>query len=377
MKYGIDRICPSLFAGKRVGLVTTAAARNAEWRSTIDVLRESASLTALFAPEHGIRGELAAGETVHSAQDPHTGLPVYSLYSEGGGIGLTKEMLGNIDQMVYDIPDVGTRYYTYLSTLRQILEACEGYGIEVMILDRPNPLGDKVEGPLLQAAFQSFVGAYPLCVRYGLTVGEYARMLCAQTQNKVTLHVIPCTGWRRSSLFPETRRHWIPPSPAIPSFETALLYPGTCLFEGTNLSEGRGTALPFTQIGAPYVDGTRLSEEMQRQALPGVQFLPVWFTPTAGKHAGALCSGVQLYITDRRSFSPFAAGTHLLFTIRRLYEESFQFIQTEKNQNFIDLLCGSDLFTRKNASAAQVLQQSETDSQQFAKTKQDYHLYDS
>lgn len=376
MKYGIEHIDAKLFAGKRVGLVTTSAARNAALRSSIDLLRDAAPLTALFAPEHGIRGEVAAGETVRTYTDAQTGLPVHSLYKEGGGILLTPDMVREVDVIAYDIPDIGARYYTYLSTLLQILQVCAKLGKEVVVFDRPNPLGGAVEGPLLKPAFKSFVGAFPMCVRYGLTIGEYAQMVCAENKIDVMLRVIRCTGWTRQTLFSETGRLWIPPSPSIPSFETALLYPGTCLFEGTNLSEGRGTALPFAQIGAPFVNAAKLCEEMQNLGLAGVQFLPVWFTPTAGKHQGEVCGGVQLYVTNPNLFSSFSVGTHLLFAVRRLYETKFSFFQNSKGQNFIDLLCGSDLFTKQNASAEEVLETAGADQVEFAQWKRRFHLYE-
>ena len=373
---GLDRLpmVAKMLHGKRVGLITTSAALDAHFVSSVDRLSRVCKLTALFAPEHGIRGELAAGVPFEGYTDPCTGLPVYSLYRKGGE-HMEPGMLEGLDALVYDVPDVGLRYYTYLSTLQYAMRACGEAGRPLVVLDRPNPLGDGVEGNVLRQGFESFVGAHSICVRYGLTVGELAQMLRSETESPCELTIIPCRGWRRHMLFPDTGRFWAPPSPAIPRFESALAYGATCLMEGTNLSEGRGSALPFEQIGAPYLRPMELVKRMNGLRLPGVRFLPVWFTPYGSKHGGRLCGGVRLAVVDVRAFRPVETGVRLLFAIRQDYEKDFAFLQREDGAYFLDFLAGDDCLTRPGAEADAVLEAFEKDSAAFARRKRAYHLY--
>lgn len=253
---GIDRYqeYSGLFQGKRVGLITSPSGMDREFRSAISLLNDICDLRALFSPEHGVRGSMGAGELVDAYEDPYTKIPVYSLYRKDSK-RLTSEMLDLVDLVVYDIQDVGCRYYTFIYTMLYALEDCAKAGKEFVVLDRINPLGGSVtEGNILPKEFESFVGAYPLCMRYGLTVGEFARMANEEQGWNAKLTVVPCQGWKRGMLFPETGRPWIAPTMGIPRFETALLYPGACLLEGTNLSEGRGTTAPFEiKIGRAHV----------------------------------------------------------------------------------------------------------------------------
>ncbi len=230
-----------------------------------------------------------------------------------------------LDAVVYDIQDLGTRFYTFISTLLYVMEDCAAAGRELIVLDRPAPLdGVTVEGGLLEPEYRSFVGAYPLCIRYGLTAGELACMVNAEQKLGCRLTVVPCTGWERTRLFSETGNLWMMPSMGIPHFSTALVYPGTCLFEGTNVSEGRGTACPFEMIGAPFVDGAALAGAMNREGLPGVIFTAACFTPYASKHKGEPCEGVLLHVSDAHAFRPVRTGVTLLYRIREMWPRQFR-----------------------------------------------------
>lgn len=377
VKNGIDRILSysHLFQGKRIGLITTPTGITSEFVSTIQILHDNFNLTALFSPEHGVRGDQAAGAMVETYTDPLTGVPVYSLYRKDSK-RMTTDMLNQVDMVVYDIQDVGVRYYTFIYTMLYALEDCAKADKEFVVLDRVNPLdGLTVEGNVLKPGYESFVGNYPLCVRYGLTTGEVARMANEQKGWNARLHVIPCEGWERNMLFPQTGQIWVHPSLGIPRFETALVYAGTCLFEGTNLSEGRGTTFPFEIIGAPFIDAERLADEMNSRGLPGVRFRPVYFKPTTSKFQGELCAGIQIYVTDALSYRSVETGLTLMYTIKRNYEEySYLPPVKEGSRPFIDLLCGDKLY-REEAGLTEMLEKFREESRDFAREKQKYHLY--
>lgn len=378
VKNGIDQLAAhtKLLQGQRLGLITSPTGLTSDFVSTIQLLHERFHLAALFSPEHGVRGDAAAGARVDAYVDPLTGVPVHSLYRRDSK-RMTPEMLDAVDAVVYDIQDVGIRYYTYIYTMLYALEDCAKAGIPFIVLDRVNPLdGITVEGNVLKPGFESFVGNYPLCVRYGLTAGEVATMANDQMGWHAELHVVPCQGWERSMLFPETRRIWVHPSLNMPRFETALLYGGTCLFEGTNLSEGRGTSFPFEMIGAPYIEPEALAAEMNGKRLPGVRFRPVYFKPTTSKHVGELCGGVQLYVTDPRALKAVETGFTLLETIRRNYE-AFAFLPPgqENGKPFIDLLSGDKLYREAAVPLPDLLEQFRAESAAFAEMKRQYHLY--
>ena len=375
---GIDTIMEAahVLKGKKLGLITSPTGLNRDFVSTIQVLHDNFHLAALFSPEHGVRGDQAAGAMVETYTDPITGVPVYSLYRKDSK-RLSQEMLDEVDVVVYDIQDVGTRYYTFIYTMLYALEDCAKAGKEIVILDRVNPLdGVTVEGNILKAGYESFVGGYPLAVRYGLTAGEVATMANEQMGWNAKLHVIRCDGWERGMLFPETGRQWIMPSLGIPRFETALIYPGTCLFEGTNLSEGRGTTAPFEMIGAPFIDAEKLASEMNGMKLPGVIFRPVYFKPSFSKFQGEQCGGVQIHMTDYRAIQPLETGVKLLFTIKNNYE-AFSFLPPlkENSRPFIDLLGGDKMYREENLDVNALLEQFRVESREFAKLKAEYHLY--
>lgn len=322
-----------LLRGKRVGLVTNHTGVDRQLRSSIDLLAKHADfkLVALFGPEHGVRGDAQAGEPVADARDRKTGLPVHSLYGEHREP--TSGRLRGIDVLVFDIQDIGARPYTYPYTLAGVLHAAKRAGIPVVVADRPNPIGGvRVEGPVLEPAFASFVGQFPIPLRHGMTIGELARLFNGAFGIGAQLHVVPVRGWRRDAPEPGDVLPWVPPSPNMPTPDTALVYPGMVLFEGTNLSEGRGTTRPFETVGAPWIDAEALATRMNALGLAGVRFRPTWFTPTFSRHAGVACAGVQLHVTDRDAFRPVRTAIALLKTIHDQHPEHFAFNGSEAPQ---------------------------------------------
>ncbi|NIP60546.1 MAG: DUF1343 domain-containing protein, partial [Gemmatimonadetes bacterium] len=291
-------------------------------RATADLLREhpEVELVALFGPEHGIRGAAEAGEEVESGVDPVTGLPVHSLY--GASRRPAPETLEGLEVLVFDIQDVGARYYTYVWTMALAMEAAGRADLSFVVLDRVDPLGGlRVQGNVLDTAFASFVGLHPVAMRHGMTPGELARLLVGEFGVAVELHVVPVRGWRRALWFDETGLPWVAPSPNMPSLESAAHYPGTCLFEGTNLSVGRGTPRPFQWIGAPWLDGGRLAERLNARDLPGVRFEAARFTPESpgdGKFPGVEVEGIRFVLADRDAYDPTVAAVAALVEARRL-----------------------------------------------------------
>jgi uncharacterized protein YbbC (DUF1343 family) len=333
---------PQRLARKRVGLVTNASSITRDVRLNVDALRAAGvNLVALFGPEHGFSASAPDAAHIASGYDARTGLPIYSLYGETRKP--TREMLSSVDLLLFDLQDVGVRFYTYTTTLALTLEACAENRVPLIVLDRPNPInGNTLEGALLDPALQSFVGHGPLPLRYGMTIGELARFYNTELNIGAELEVIPMHGWQRAMWFDDTGLAWAPPSPGIPHFATSIVYPGTCLIEGTNLSEGRGTALPFEIVGAPWLDGHTLAEELNARQLPGARFRPVTFTPLTSKHAQQTCYGVQVHITDRDAFRPVTVGLHLIAACRAQNPARFEFLKSswEGRPPHFDLLTG-------------------------------------
>jgi uncharacterized protein YbbC (DUF1343 family) len=309
-----------LVEGRRVGLVTNHTGIDRDGRTDIDLLAEhpAVELVALFSPEHGIRGEAGAGAAVESGVDEQTGLPIYSLYGETRKP--TPAMLEGIDVLLFDMQDVGARYYTYVSTMALAMEAAGENGIPFVVLDRPNPIrGDVVQGNVLDPEYATFVGMYPVPMRHGMTPGELARMYVGEFGVEAELYVVPVDGWRRSTRFEDTGLPWVPPSPNMPSVESALAYPGTCLFEGTPLSVGRGTDRAFQWIGAPWLDGVALAAALNSYEIDGVRFEAVTFTPIDagdGKFEGQEVEGVRLVAESSTYDSPRAGVAMLIETYR-------------------------------------------------------------
>jgi len=291
----------------------------------------------LFGPEHGVRGEAAAGEKVEDGRDSKTGIPVISLY--GKNRKPTSEMLSDVDVLVYDIQDVGSRFYTYISTMILSMEAAAEFGTSFVVLDRPNPLGGLMfDGPVLEDSLRSFVGIVPIPVVYGMTCGELANaaneegwlspkqsgIVGKDTSVHARLTMVPMEGWKRSMQWPETGLTWIPPSPNIPTSGTALVYPATCVLEATNVSEGRGTETPFQTIGAPFIHAAEFSTALNGLHIPGVGFRPIEFTPVSSKYVGERCHGVTIEVTDAATFRPGLTGLHIIQQLQKLYSPSFK-----------------------------------------------------
>lgn len=304
--------------GRRVGVITNQTGVNRQFVPTVEILEAEPTITvtALFAPEHGLSGHAQAGEKLESTAQ------VYSLY--GRRRSPTPDMLSEVDLLIYDIQDVGARFYTYISTLYGSMKAAAAAGIPVIVLDRPNPIGGRrVEGPVLESGSESFVGIHRIPIRYGMTAGELARLFNQEAQLGADLRIVPLQGWKRDQWFDATGLPWIPPSPNMPTLDTATVYPGFCLLEGTNLSEGRGTTRPFEWVGAPWLEAEKLAEHLNRMPLPGVHFRPQSFTPTFSKYQGQLCRGVQVHVVDRETFRPVETAVYLLAAVRRRHPERF------------------------------------------------------
>jgi uncharacterized protein YbbC (DUF1343 family) len=357
---GLDRLCEWLAgaAGEtpldqelaavlrrgRLGLLTHPAAVDRNLSPAVEALPAAGlRLAALFGPEHGVRGEAAAGEHVASGVDARTGLPAHSLY--GATRRPTPEMLRGLDMLLVDLQDVGVRFYTYAATLSLVMEAAAEARLPVVVLDRANPAGGRlVEGPVLEPAYATFVGPHPTPVRHGLTLGELARLFHQEHRVGAAPHVIPVAGWDRG-IWPPTRP-WAPPSPNIPTPDTALLYVGVGLLEGSNLSEGRGTTKPFEWVGAPWVESERWRDALRELDLPGVQFRPVTFIPATSKYAGQPCCGVHVHLEDGEALRAVSVGAALLWTARHLWPESFEWL--ERDGRFkVDRLAGTDRLRRE------------------------------
>ena len=309
--------------GSRVGLVTNHTGLTRDGRATIDALHEApgVSLQSLFGPEHGIRGE--QDEHVADGRDEKTGLPVWSLY--GARTRPAPEQMAGLDTLVFDIQDIGCRFYTYLSTLGHVLEAASSEGLRVVVLDRPNPIGGLArEGPLADTDALSFVAYHPVPVRHGLTLGEMARLLHAEKRLTCPLEVIPCERWRRGDWYDATGLVWANPSPNMRRLPAAALYPGVGLLEFTNVSVGRGTDTPFEVFGAPYIAPRAFAGALNAETMPGVRFVPFQFTPSASVFGGVACGGVQILVTDRERLNAVQVGLTLAVTLRRLYPDDWQ-----------------------------------------------------
>lgn len=344
-----------LIGGRRVGLITNHSGVDHNLRSTADRLHacDACELVALFGPEHGVRGDAADGARIASGRDPYTGVPVYSLY--GDRLQPSTGVLEKLDVMLFDIQDVGARFYTYLYTMSLSMQACGAHDIPFVVLDRPNPLGGvRVAGNVLDPAFASFVGLHPISICHGLTIGELAVLFNHEYGLGADLSVVPMRGWHRSMQWEQTGLPWVAPSPNMPTMDTATVYPGTCLIEGTNLSEGRGTAKPFEQLGAPYVDGPRLAAELGDLALPGVLFRPLYFQPAFSKYAGDVCRGVQLHVVDRSVFEPVRTGLEVIAAVRRICPAEFCWRTTSDDIYNFDRLAGTDRIRRQIDSGVPV-----------------------
>jgi uncharacterized protein YbbC (DUF1343 family) len=387
VRLGLERLLDGpdrkLIAGQRVGLVCNPASIDSRFVHASDRLLEGDwTLTALFGPQHGFRSDLQENmiESPH-ARDAKRRVPVHSLYSETREP--SAEMLADVDVLVIDLQDVGTRIYTYIYTMANCLRAARQHGVRAVVCDRPNPInGDDIEGATLDPDYTSFVGQFPIPMRHGLTIGEAARLFNDQFGINAAVDVIPMDGWKRSMYFDGTGLPWVLPSPNIPTLETAIVYPGAVLFEGTLLSEGRGTTRPFEIVGAPWIDGERFADAMNRRNLPGVHFRPVFFEPTFHKHAQRLSGGCQIHVTDRRTFPSMRAAVEMLDEFHR--EAPAQPLWRDPPYEYehvkppIDILYGSDRLRRgidAGESPASIMAGWRRDEDAFRTLRQKFLLY--
>jgi uncharacterized protein YbbC (DUF1343 family) len=354
VRTGLQRVLDGDVAalrGKRLGLLVNQTAVDGNLCHAVDRMHATPgiSLVALFGPEHGIRGDAQDMAGVDDDRDAATGLPIHSLYgATEESIEPRQDMLAGLDALVFDIQDIGSRYYTYVWTLFHAMRACARAGVEVIVLDRPNPLGGvAVEGGGIRDGYRSFVGRCSLPNRHGMTVGEIATMVNETERIGCELHVVSMEGWARHQTWPATGLPWVSPSPNMPTLETAFVYSGTCLVEGTELSEGRGTTRPFETVGAGFIThpgAQALAAHLGRLDLPGVRFRPLVFTPTFHKFAGVKCGGVQLEVRSQRELRPYLTGVAILRAIRELWPDDFRWCTREyefvKDTPAIDLLCG-------------------------------------
>jgi uncharacterized protein YbbC (DUF1343 family) len=350
----------SLLDGQRVGLVSNPASVDAQLRHASDLFASTPDVTlaALFGPQHGFRSDVQDNmiETPH-ARDARRRVPVYSLYSETREP--TADMLRDVDLLVIDLQDVGTRVYTYIYTMANCMRAAARHGVRVVVCDRPNPIGGtEVEGAPLEAGFTSFVGQFQIPMRHGMTIGELARLFNDEFGIGCALDVVTMDGWRRDMYYDATGLPWIITSPNIPTLDTAIVYPGTVMFEGTMISEGRGTTRPFELLGAPWIDGDRLSEAMNARGLPGVYFRSVFFEPTFHKHAKETCGGCQIHVLDRAAFEPVRTAVELIHEFRKQDPARFKWkpppYEYEHDREPIDLLYGSSKLREAVDAGAEV-----------------------
>jgi len=354
VRTGLERLlesgpsCAGLREGARIGLVAHPASVDRDLVHAVDLLAGDPRLTLLhlFGPEHGLRGEAQDMESVDGAVDAETGLPVSSLYgSDPESLRPAREEIEALDAVVYDLQDVGSRYYTFIYTLSYVMEAARDADRPVVVLDRPNPIGGRaVGGPVLDPSLESFVGRFPIPVRHGMTSGELAGMFNEAFGIGCDLRVVPMTGWRREVRFEETGLPWVAPSPNMPTPDTARVYPGGCLIEGTNLSEGRGTTRPFELVGAPWLNGSALASTLDMIDLPGARFRATVFRPMFHKHAARTCGGIQVHVTDAEAFRPFSVYLAIVREAMRQDRESFDWrreaYEFETDRLAIDLLLG-------------------------------------
>lgn len=380
---GLDHLLdspPASLRGARVGLLTNPSGITAGFQSGVDRLHDSANVTlaAIFGPEHGVRGDAQAGQHVGTSVDPRTGLPMHSLY--GATMTPDATMLDGLDALLIDLQDIGVRYATYATSVARAIDGCAPANVPVVILDRPNPLnGTTVQGNLLDPAFISTVGSDRVPIRHGLTLAELGR-LYARHRSLPEPEIIAMAGWHRRDWYDDTGLPWVLPSPNLPTLDAVTLYPGTCLVEGTNCSEGRGTTKPFELIGAPWIDPDRLVARLRQSNLTGMAFRPAWFVPTFSKHAGERCGGVQIHITDRRQLDATALGAHLLAALMSEDPDAFAWLppHRENGPYFIDLLAGGDALRMTLSGGGPLeplLAHWREDARAFAREREDILVY--
>ena len=377
---------PSPIQGKKIGLVTHQSAVTSDVTHALSLLKDGRGwkLTTLFGPEHGIWGEVQDMDHVESTVDPMTGLPVHSLYGKSEeDLKPRREILKTLDALVIDMQDIGSRYYTFIYTMALCMREAAAIGLPVIVLDRPNPIdGVHLEGNIREEKYSSFVGMFPLPTRHGMTAGELANYFNKVFSLNCNLTVVPMRGWRRSMWWGDTNLPWVIPSPNMPTSFTATVYPGMCLIEGTNLSEGRGTTHPFEFFGAPWLEPFSLAKKLNDLDLPGVRFRPHYFLPTFHKHAGQVCGGVEMHVVNRAVFEPYRTGLWCVKVARDANPEKFDWrrgtYEIVSDRLAIDLLAGSAKYRELVESGGDVddwVSQWEDPLRDFAKRRQEFLLY--
>ncbi len=382
---GSDRLFESgRLRGRRIGLVANPASVDGSFRHVVDRAASAAGVTlaAVFGPQHGFRADLQDNmiETPHG-RDERRRVPVHSLYSDTREP--TAEMLAGLDALVIDLQDVGARIYTFVYTMANCLRAAARHGVPVIVCDRPNPIGgEAVEGPMLAPGYESFVGLFPIPMRHGMTIGELARLFNERFGLGAELEVVPLEGWHREMYWDDTRLPWVMPSPNMPTLDTAVVYPGGVLFEGTQLSEGRGTTRPFELLGAPWIDAEPFAGRLNALKIPGAHFRAVVFEPTFHKHARLACGGVQIHVTDRRMFRPVLAGVAVMGEFHRSAPDRFAWRQPPyeyvHDRMPIDILAGSDGLRQAieaDEAARDIAEEWEAGTQEFKEGRTPYLLY--
>ncbi len=374
---GIERVdeFKEVFVGKRVGLITNPTGIDSNFKSSIDILLEKTNLVGLFSPEHGVRASIQAGMALDTYIDEETNLPVYSLY--GKNKKPSEEMMSKLDIMSIDVQDCGSRYYTFIYTMAYAMMACAEYHKTFVVFDRPNPINcEQVEGNILDIKYRSFVGYYPIVQRHGMTIGELAKLFNEEYQIGCDLVVIPMKNYERWMSFEDTLLPWVVPTPNLPTINTAYTYNTTCVFEGTNVAEGRGTTTPFELVGAPWLNSEKLSRELNAYNLEGVFFRPQYFTPTFSKYQGELCGGVFVHVTDRAKFNSMKASWVMLEHIRRNYPEfKVNPPYKEGRPSLFEFEVGCDYMIDMRYSLEEELNLLEEDSKKFEEMRKPYLIY--
>ncbi|HSK71263.1 MAG TPA: DUF1343 domain-containing protein [Pyrinomonadaceae bacterium] len=387
VKLGLEKVldeAAEVLKGLRVGLICNQASVNHHYQHAADLFFENSdiNLNALFGPQHGIRGDVQDNmiETSHST-DASTKLPVYSLYSETREP--TEEMLQNLDALVFDLQDVGCRVYTFIYTMANAMRACAKFGKEMVVLDRPNPIGGiAVEGSVLEKGHESFVGQFPIPMRHGMTTGELALLFNRESGLNCDLQVVEMEGWSRDLYFDETDAPWAMPSPNIPAVDTTVVFPGTVYFEGTQISEGRGTTRPFEIVGAPFVDANDFADALKSLELGGVIFRPISFLPTFQKHSGEVCGGVFLHVSDREVFEPVITGIAMVKVLFEMYPNDFKWKNTPYeyvfDRNPFDVIAGTTKLREQieqGTPVEEIKKSWEKDVEEFCQLRSKYLLY--
>ena len=384
VKTGLDRLLSEensdflKLKNANIGMITNHTCVSSDLKLGVEeLIKRGFKIKKIFGPEHGFRGNHSAGAKVTDERDERTGLPVYSLY--GSTRKPSDGMLEGLDALLFDMQDIGVRFYTYIYTMAYAMEAAAAANIDFYVLDRPNPItGVKVEGNILNVNYRSFVGNYPIALRHGMTIGELALLFNEKFNIGCSLNVITMENWKRDEWFDETGLQWVMPSPNSTGWEMAVLYPGTCLFEGTNLSEGRGTTRPFELIGAPWIDGNEWCEVLNKNELNGVMFRATSFTPLTSKHQNKLCQGVQVHVVDRGKIEPFKVGCIMIESLKQLYPGHFKWLEPTNGKYFIDLLTGTHQFREVIDEGVPILEWinlQKEEIENFLKVREEFLLY--